>query len=120
MLEKLPSAIGHALHNRRAGLDKIAYNQIDLRAGTDVLQVTSLSFGDHEAIPARFTADGEGSSPPLEWTGVLRPDHPVTVRPAAARRRLRSALVSASIARTATAADAATSQPRSGGGSCPS
>lgn len=70
MLEKLPSVIGHALHNRRAGLDKIAYNQFDLRAGTAALQVTSLSFGDHEAIPARFTADGEGSSPPLEWTGV--------------------------------------------------
>ncbi|GIZ50133.1 YbhB/YbcL family Raf kinase inhibitor-like protein [Noviherbaspirillum aridicola] len=70
MLEKLPSVIGHALQHRRAGLEKIAFNQIDLRAGTAALQVTSLSFGDHEPIPARFTADGEGSSPPLEWTGV--------------------------------------------------
>ncbi|HEY8605633.1 MAG TPA: YbhB/YbcL family Raf kinase inhibitor-like protein [Noviherbaspirillum sp.] len=70
MLEKLPSAIGHALHHRRAGLEKISFNQIDLRAGTASLQLTSLAFGDHEAMPARFTADGEGTSPPLEWTGV--------------------------------------------------
>lgn len=70
MLEKLPSVIGHALHDRRAGLGSIAFNLIDLRNGTAAITVTSLAFGDHEAIPAQYTADGAGKSPPLEWTGI--------------------------------------------------
>lgn len=70
MLEKLPSVIGHALQDRRAGLGSIAYNLIDLRNGTAAITVTSLAFGDHESIPAQYTADGAGKSPPLEWTGV--------------------------------------------------
>ena len=32
--------------------------------------VSSLAFADHAPIPARYTADGEGVSPPLQWTGV--------------------------------------------------
>lgn len=70
MLEKLPDAVGHALRNRRAGLDKIAFNLIDLRAGTARITVSSLAFHDHGRIPALYTADGTGTSPPLAWTGV--------------------------------------------------
>jgi Raf kinase inhibitor-like YbhB/YbcL family protein len=70
MLEKLPEALGHALRNQRAGLEKIAFHRIDLRSGTAALQVTSLAFADHAPIPDRFTADGEGVSPPLQWSGV--------------------------------------------------
>jgi len=70
MLEKLPSAIGLALQDRRAGLENIAFNLIDLRAGTAAINVSSLAFGDHEAIPGQYTADGAGTSPPLEWTGI--------------------------------------------------
>ncbi|MDB5945320.1 MAG: hypothetical protein JWQ33_346 [Ramlibacter sp.] len=70
MLEKLPDAVGHALRNRRAGLDQIAFNNSGLRAGMGSLQVSSLAFADHAPIPARYTADGEGVSPPLQWTGV--------------------------------------------------
>jgi Raf kinase inhibitor-like YbhB/YbcL family protein len=70
MLEKLPDAVGHTLRNRRAGLENIAFNLIDLRAGTSSIQVNSLAFRDHEPIPAHYTADGEGTSPPLDWTGI--------------------------------------------------
>ena len=70
MLEKLPEAVGHALRNHRAGLAHVAYNLIDLRTGTSTITVSSPAFHDHEPIPARFTADGEGVSPPLEWQGV--------------------------------------------------
>lgn len=70
MLEKLPSVIGHALQDRRAGLGSIAFNLIDLREGTAAINVSSLAFGDHEAIPAQYTADGPGTSPPVEWTGI--------------------------------------------------
>ncbi|NUZ04383.1 YbhB/YbcL family Raf kinase inhibitor-like protein [Piscinibacter koreensis] len=70
MLEKLPDVLGHALRNQRAGLDKIAFNQIDLRQGTAAIAVQSLAFVDHAPIPERYTADGAGLSPPLQWTGV--------------------------------------------------
>ncbi len=62
--------IGHALREMRAGLDQIAFNHAGLRSGMGLLQVGSLAFADHAPIPQRYTADGEGTSPPLQWTGV--------------------------------------------------
>lgn len=70
MLEKLPEVVGHVLRDRRAGLDKLVFNRCGLRAGHGTLQVTSLAFADHAPIPARYTADGEGVSPPVAWLGV--------------------------------------------------
>jgi len=70
MLEKLPDAIGHALHEVRAGLEKIAFNTVGLRQGTASITIASLAFADHAPLPARYTADGEGHSPPLHWTGI--------------------------------------------------
>ncbi len=70
MLEKLPEAVGHALRGQRAGLEKIAFQAVDLRAGMAALTVSSLAFIDHAPIPARYTADGPGESPPLQWIGV--------------------------------------------------
>jgi Raf kinase inhibitor-like YbhB/YbcL family protein len=70
MLEKLPDVIGHALHGVRAGLDEIVFNTLGLREGMASLALTSLAFADHAPLPARYTADGEGLSPSLQWTGV--------------------------------------------------
>jgi Raf kinase inhibitor-like YbhB/YbcL family protein len=70
MLEKLPDAIGHALQDQRAGLDQILFNRISLREGTAQIELSSLAFKDHAPLPERFTADGEGVSPPLSWKGV--------------------------------------------------
>ena len=70
MLEKLPDVLGHALRDVRAGLDKLVFNRCGLRAGHGTLAVSSLAFADHAAIPSRYTADGEGLSPPLHWSGV--------------------------------------------------
>jgi Raf kinase inhibitor-like YbhB/YbcL family protein len=70
MLEKLPDAVGHALRDQRAGLEKTAFSLIDLRQGMAALQIASVAFVDHGPIPARYTADGEGLSPPLQWSGV--------------------------------------------------
>ena len=70
MLEKLPDLLGHALRGQRAGLDKTAYQAVDLRNGMAAISVGSLAFADHAPIPGRYTADGEGVSPPLQWTGV--------------------------------------------------
>jgi phosphatidylethanolamine-binding protein (PEBP) family uncharacterized protein len=70
VLEKLPDAVGHALRGQRAGLDKTAFQAVDLRAGMASITVSSLAFVDHAPIPERYTADGPGLSPPLQWTGA--------------------------------------------------
>jgi Raf kinase inhibitor-like YbhB/YbcL family protein len=70
MLEKLPDVIGHALREQRAGIEKTAFRRFDLRGGLNAIRVMSLAFGDHAPIPALYTADGDGRSPPLSWSGV--------------------------------------------------
>jgi Raf kinase inhibitor-like YbhB/YbcL family protein len=70
MLENLPDFVGHALREQRAGLDQLAYNRLPLRGGHGAIAVTSLAFVDHGPMPALYTADGEGTSPPLQWTGL--------------------------------------------------
>jgi hypothetical protein len=70
MLEKLPDVVGAALRGQRAGLDQTAFVRIRLPVGQGAIQVTSLAFMDHAPLPPRFTADGEGLSPPLQWSGV--------------------------------------------------
>lgn len=75
MLEKLPDAIGHALHDRRAGLDKTAFARLPLRAGQGAITLSSLAFTDHAPIPPLYTADGDGCSPPLQWSGVPASAH---------------------------------------------
>lgn len=69
MLEKLPEGVGHVLRNTRAGLEKIAFNQIS-GVGTAMITVRSTAFVDHAPIPEQYTADGVGISPPLQWEGV--------------------------------------------------
>jgi len=70
MLEKLPEVIGHALHGMRAGLDKIVFNTLGMREGMASIALTSVAFADHAPLPPRYTADGEGLSPPLQWAEV--------------------------------------------------
>ncbi|MCK2055221.1 YbhB/YbcL family Raf kinase inhibitor-like protein [Methylobacterium sp. 37f] len=69
MLEKIPHAVGAALSGLKAGLDRTAY-RTDFAAAPEGLTLTSPAFDDGAAMPARFTADGEGTSPPLAWTGL--------------------------------------------------
>jgi Raf kinase inhibitor-like YbhB/YbcL family protein len=70
MLQNLPDFVGHALRDQRAGLDQIAFRRLPLRGGQGAITVTSLAFVDHGPLPAIYTADGDGRSPPLQWTGV--------------------------------------------------
>jgi hypothetical protein len=70
MLEKLPDVIGHALRDVRAGLENTVFNQSGLRTGLAAITVSSLAFVDHATLPVRYTADGLGVSPPLQWHGV--------------------------------------------------
>ena len=70
MLENLPAAVGRALKGIRPGLDKTLYRHPGLLQLPEAITVSSHAFLAGEPMPARFTADGEGASPPLEWRGV--------------------------------------------------
>ena len=69
MLEHVPHWLGSALKGVRAGADKLAIAQAALGV-FDAIEVRSPAFANGGRIPDRFTADGEGVSPPLFWTGV--------------------------------------------------
>jgi Raf kinase inhibitor-like YbhB/YbcL family protein len=70
MLEKLPESLGHALVNQRAGMESVVYNQLHAHHATARLEVTSLAFAFNARLPVKYTADGEGISPPLSWHDV--------------------------------------------------
>jgi Raf kinase inhibitor-like YbhB/YbcL family protein len=70
MLEKLPEAIGHALENQRAGMEKIVFNANPPAAGVGRIEISSPAFAPDSRLRQRFTADGEGISPPLTWRNV--------------------------------------------------
>lgn len=66
MLQHLPRWLGQALANVRAGADRVAV--ASLRHGEiEQIALSSPAFAEGERMPARFTADGEGVSPPLRW-----------------------------------------------------
>ena len=70
MLEKIPDFVGHALREQRAGLDKTVFLRTPLRTGQAAIRVTSLAFVDHGPLPVTCTADGDGLSPPLQWSNL--------------------------------------------------
>ncbi|MCT8000907.1 YbhB/YbcL family Raf kinase inhibitor-like protein [Sphingomonas sanguinis] len=66
MLEHLPAWLGKAMSGWRAGVESIALVRPEL-APPAALSLHSPAFGDMARLPERFTADGEGVSPPLVW-----------------------------------------------------
>lgn len=77
MLEKLPKDVGEALKTARPGFGALTFNDDALEDVDVEILLTSPAFAAGDAIPMKYTADGEGISPPLEWTGV--PDGIATV-----------------------------------------
>jgi Raf kinase inhibitor-like YbhB/YbcL family protein len=70
MLEKLPESVGHALINQRAGMESVVYNQLHAKRVTQRLEVRSSAFAFNARLHKKYTADGEGISPPLAWDAV--------------------------------------------------
>lgn len=70
MFEHLPGWLGGLLRNVRAGHSKLAIVQPELAIGETVIDLSSPAFGYGARLPVRFTADGEGVSPPLVWGDV--------------------------------------------------
>lgn len=69
MLEKIPHWLGSALTNVRAGHDKLTLARLEI-ADVAKIELTSPGFPPGGRLPERFTADGDGVSPPLSWRGV--------------------------------------------------
>jgi Raf kinase inhibitor-like YbhB/YbcL family protein len=72
MLEHVPAWIGALMRNIRAGHAKLAIVDPDLHIGHATIDLMSPAFANGARLPERFTADGEGVSPPLVW-GQLPP-----------------------------------------------
>jgi hypothetical protein len=70
MLEHVPAWLGRLLADRRAGVDKLVAAQPGMGGIAGTLTLTSPAFADGARLPERFTADDEGVSPPLTWTGA--------------------------------------------------
>lgn len=70
MLEHLPAWLGALLRTIRAGHAKLTIVREDIAPRDLTLELSSPAFVNGARIPERFTADGEGISPPLVWRGV--------------------------------------------------
>ena len=69
-LEKLSESVGDLLRDQHSGLERIAFNRVPIRTGNAAIQLQSDAFDDNQPMPMRYTADGAGASPPLQWSGV--------------------------------------------------
>jgi Raf kinase inhibitor-like YbhB/YbcL family protein len=67
MLEHVPQWLGAMLRNVRAGHSKLVIVNRDLNVGPESLELGSPAFAYGGRLPERFTADGDGVSPPLVW-----------------------------------------------------
>ena len=67
MLEHIPDWLGSALRSVRAGAGNLVIVQPALGSGYAAIELGSPAFADGGHLPVRFTADGEGVSPPLVW-----------------------------------------------------
>ncbi|MCC2980904.1 MULTISPECIES: YbhB/YbcL family Raf kinase inhibitor-like protein [unclassified Sphingomonas] len=67
MLEHIPAWLGRSLGNVRAGASKLAIVQPELGGRFAAIDLSSPAFAQDARLPPRFTADGEGVSPPLVW-----------------------------------------------------
>lgn len=70
MLEHVPAWLGGLLNDRRAGHEKLVAADPGIRLGARTIALTSPAFAHGGRLPIRFTADGEGISPPLIWGDV--------------------------------------------------
>lgn len=70
MLEHVPAWLGHLLQDVRAGHAKLVIAQPGVGVPNVRIDLSSPAFADGGRLPVRFTADGEGVSPPLLWSDV--------------------------------------------------
>ena len=67
MLQVLPAGFGRLLSRMRPGINALVFAGVNVPA---VIEVSSPAFVQGGAIPALYTADGAGMSPPIAWRGL--------------------------------------------------
>lgn len=70
MLGKIPARADRALSSAHSGAEDLAIADTELTGVNASIEVESPAFAYNAMMPARYTADGEGMSPPLEWRCV--------------------------------------------------
>ncbi|MFL6576174.1 MAG: YbhB/YbcL family Raf kinase inhibitor-like protein [Povalibacter sp.] len=70
MLDKMPKSLGRALDGVHADAADLAVAHTELTGKHATIEITSPAFSYNEIMPSKYTADGEGLSPPLKWDGV--------------------------------------------------
>jgi Raf kinase inhibitor-like YbhB/YbcL family protein len=70
MLEHVPRWLGALMTNVRAGHAKLAIVQEEVARDAGFIDLSSPAFANGGRLAQRFTADGEGVSPPLIWGEV--------------------------------------------------
>lgn len=70
MYANIPAAVGWALRGARVGTESLAFADEAFRATPGSIVMSSRAFSPGGPVPSRYTADGDGASPPLAWTGV--------------------------------------------------
>lgn len=70
MLEHVPSWLGTLMRNFRAGHEKLVVARCGIALAEERIELSSPAFNDGQRLPIRFTADGDGISPPLMWGDV--------------------------------------------------
>jgi Raf kinase inhibitor-like YbhB/YbcL family protein len=70
MLEHVPAWLGHLIRDHRAGHEKLVAADPGIRLDDASIELGSPAFSPGGRLPIRFTADGEGVSPPLVWGEV--------------------------------------------------
>lgn len=70
MTDDLVHRIGRRLRPVRAGISGIVSRAALFAGVPDTIDVSSSEFGPGGAIDSRFSADGEGVSPPLAWSNL--------------------------------------------------
>ena len=67
MLEHVPAWMGKLLTNVRAGHEQLSVMKVGAPEAAPMIPLSSPAFAAGARLPIRFTADGEGVSPPLKW-----------------------------------------------------
>jgi len=70
MMQWIPPFVGRALASKRAGIEATLFREEALSSLPCSITIGSHDFVADGPIPSRHTADGEGTSPALIWSGM--------------------------------------------------
>lgn len=67
MLNRIPASLGRALSGVRAGEASLTYHHSGFADVPETIRLSTAALTNLDTLALRHTADGDGSSPPIEW-----------------------------------------------------